>query len=128
MKILCIILGLLFGCFAFWQRNDITQYDTNQTVTYLWIMGYSLTSLITLFSALRPLPSFIYFSAMLLTFALALVRFPYIEWTGNVFLNDKNPAANETGGLLILFIWYTVLYLRSAHCTHQARKEKDFSC
>lgn len=128
MKILCIILGVLFACFAFWQRNDITQYDTNQTITYLWIMGYSLTSIITLLSALRPLPRLIFLSAMLLTFTLTVIRFPSIEWSGNVLYNENNPAANETGGLLILFVWYTVLYVRSAHNSHLTRKDKDFSC
>ncbi len=113
MKTACIILGILFACFAYWQRNDIDQYQTNQVITSLWIAGYALTSIVSFITAIRPLPRTFYLFTMILTFLLAALRFPSIEWSGHVLHNENNPAANETGGLLILFLWYTILSMRA---------------
>lgn len=125
MRIACIILGLLFACFAYWQLNDMTQYKTDQILTYLWVLGYAVTSIVSFITAKKPLPRAFYLAVMLITFTLAAIRFPAIEWVGNVLYNENNPAANETGGLLTLLTWYSVLYFKAHKITP---KSKDDSC
>jgi len=118
-KIVSVIGAVLFALFTSVQFNDVTQYDTAQWLTYCWILGYAIMAALC-FAALlkKPLPSKGYLTLALIVFALAIFRFTQIDWSEPLFCilrpegdTKGNPAGNETGGLLILTIYLTLMWV-----------------
>lgn len=111
MRIIIGTLGfIIFSLFTYWQRNDATQYDTDQLLCALWIASYAYIALLSLACAFFRMPSKLFWFSAAIPFIIALFRFTYIDWSyDNVLYNPDNPAANETGGLLVMALWLLVL-------------------
>ena len=109
-KISCIFGFLIFSLFTYWQLNDATQYHTDKILCFLWVASYAAIALLSLVCAFRNLPNKVFWISAAVPFVIALFRFSYIDWSyDNVLYNPDNPAANETGGLIIMAIWLLVL-------------------
>lgn len=109
-KISCIFGFLVFSLFTYWQLNDATQYKTEQVLCLLWVTSYASIALLSLICAFRKLPNKAFLLLALVPFVIALFRFTYIDWNyDNVLYNPDNPAANETGGLIIMALWLLAL-------------------
>lgn len=109
-KITCLFGFLIFSLFTSWQFNDATQYKTDQLLCGLWVASYASIALLSLTCAFTKLPNKVFLISAAVPFVIALFRFTYIDWSyDNVLYNPDNPAANETGGLLIMAIWLLVL-------------------
>ena len=107
---------LLFAVFASVQTNDVSQYGTAGWLTDTWLIGYSILSIFCLYNALRPLPSKIFLVLAIITFTLAIFRGSQINWNNPLLcitapkdFAERNPAGNETGGLIIITIWLLLL-------------------
>ncbi len=116
-KIISIAGFLLFSMFSTLQGNDVGQYGTAQWLTYAWLIGYALLAFLCLFNALRPLPPRVFITLAGVTFALALFRASQIDWSQPLFcftapkeFADRNPAGNETGGLVIMTLWLLLVW------------------
>lgn len=118
--VICLIGFLLFSLFTYWQLNDATQYHTAQLLCALWVASYASVALLSLLCGFKKLPAKIFLLSAAFPFIIAIFRFSYIDWSyDNVLYNPDNPAANETGGLVIMGIW--LLVLRKVNT-------KDISC
>jgi hypothetical protein len=103
MRIACWIATAVFCLFSYWQFNDLDQYGTN--LWWMWVLVYFGTALISLASSFRPVPTSLYFGAAAIALIATVVRFLDIDWSGPLLFDETNPAANETGGLLIVCLW-----------------------
>lgn len=101
---------ILFSLFTYWQLNDATQYGTQQIICFFWIGSYATLALLSLICAFKPLSPKLFWILAAIPFLIAIFRFTYIDWSyDNVLYNPDNPAANETGGLIVMAIWALVL-------------------
>lgn len=112
VKITSIVLGILFLLFAWVQKNDASQYKTADWGVIGWIALYLFTAVVSFITAWKPLPRAFYWSCATLIILNALYRFTAIQWEKTILYNEENPAGNETGGLLITSIWFTVMAWR----------------
>lgn len=111
MKITCLTGTVIFSLFTYWQFNDTTQYQTQQLIAYSWIAAYASIAILSAVCAFRKLPRKIFLILAAIPFIIAGFRFTYIDWNyDNVLYNPDNPAANETGGLLIMTLWLLLLF------------------
>lgn len=110
MRTACIVMTVIFAQFAYFQRNDLDEFNTD--LWYLWVAVYGLCSLLALLSYFRALPRWFYLSCCLASLAVALIRIGHLTPGEKVFLNENNPAGNEAGGLVIVAIWYAALFWR----------------
>jgi len=112
------ILGfLLFSMFSSFQSNDVSQYGTSLWLTDAWFIGYAVLALICLYNAIRPLKPKVFLALTGITLALAIFRGSQIDWSQPLFcfiapeeFAKRNPAGNETGGLVIMTLWLVLLW------------------
>lgn len=112
------ILGfLLFATFSSVQSNDVSQYGTALWLTDFWLIGYGALAFLCLYNAIRPLPPKVFLTLAGITFALAIFRGSQIDWSQPLFcfiapeeFAKRNPAGNETGGLIIVTLWLMLLW------------------
>lgn len=117
-QIVLSILGfLLFAMFSSLQANDVSQYGTAAWLTDAWLMGYASLALLCLYNAIRPLPAKVFLALAAITFALAIFRGSQINWNNPLFcftapkeFAERNPAGNETGGLIVMTLWLLLLF------------------
>lgn len=112
MRLACLCATAVFGLFALLQLNDLQQYGTQSWSG--WVAGYGLVALVSLISSWRLLPRLLYIVGAAAAIGAAATRMRSIDWESNIFYNESNPAGNETGGLLIVAIWLTVLVWRAS--------------
>lgn len=112
MRYVCLIMAAVFVLFTYWQFNDLTQYKTE--LWHGWVVAYALSCVISLVSYKYALPRMIYFGVAVTALVSGLIRFQAIDWDHKILYNPDNPSGNETGGLLILAIWFGVLAWRHA--------------
>lgn len=111
MKISCLTAAAFFGLFTYWQLNDVTQYHTERLIALLWIASYATIAILSAICAFKKLPPALFLTLATIPLIIAAFRFTYIDWTyDNILYNPQNPAANETGGLLIMTIWLLTLF------------------
>lgn len=111
MKVACIIAALLFSLFAYWQFNDRPQYGTE--FWQGWVLLYVFTAVVSLVTAFRDIPRWIYIALAAGTLANGIYRFTAIEWEKTVLFNEGNPAGNEAGGLFIVCLWAGFLWWKA---------------
>ncbi len=117
-RIVVSILGfLLFGMFSSFQTNDVTQYGTAAWLMDAWLIGYAILAIICFYNVFRPLPSRYFLALSILTFGLAVFRATQINWNEPLFcfiapeeFAKRNPAGNETGGLVIMTLWLLLMW------------------
>ena len=108
VKIACLVAGVLFSLFAYWQLNDLGQYGT--VLWQGWVLLYGFTALLSFWTFRRDAPRWIYAALAIGCVANALYRFTAIQWGGKILYNENNPAGNETGGLIIVALWAAFLW------------------
>ena len=106
----CLVAAGVFGLFTYWQFNDLEQYGTQ--FWYGWVLTYGATALASLVSAWRSLPRALCGASALAALIAAAIRFGSIEWDTKILYNESNPAGNETGGLVIVGLWFAFLAAR----------------
>ena len=111
MRIACIIMTIIFACFAYVQLNDLDQYQTESW--YVWVGLYVISSLLSLVSCKFTIPPQFLVSLSLSTLVASIVRFQFVDSGSGVLFNENNPAGNEAGGLLVVAIWFGVLSTKS---------------
>lgn len=117
-KVVVSLIGfLLFGMFTKLQFNDVSQYGTAQWLTYGWIIGYAALALLCFMNIVRLIPSRVFLAISFLTFALAVFRATQIDFSQPLFcfiapkeFAKRNPAGNETGGLVIMTLWLLLMW------------------
>jgi len=116
-KAISILGFLLFAMFSSLQSNDVGQYGTAQILTYAWLIGYGLLAFLCLYNAIKPLPANVFLTLAGVTFALALFRASQIDFSQPLFcfiapeeFAKRNPAGNETGGLIIMTLWLLLVW------------------
>jgi len=85
MQVILLLNGgaFLFICFAYWQINDRLQYQTNY-----WYIWFTIMALF-----------------------VAFLRILQIDISADTFFfNPQSPVANESGGLLLIAVWFLFLY------------------
>lgn len=110
-KYLLFSATAIFLLFAYWQFNDLEQYNTS--LWYGWVVPYAVTALLSLGAAFRPLPRAVYLVLAIFATIGALIRASAINWDASVLYNETNPAGNEAGGLLVVGLWLFYLALTS---------------
>lgn len=110
MRSACIVMTVIFAQFAYFQRNDLDQFNTE--IWYVWIVIYGVCSALSLVSYFRALSRGFYLSFGVASFVGALIRVMDVTPGVNPFFNDNNPAGNEAGGLVVIALWFTVLFWR----------------
>lgn len=115
-KIICVVAVVLFGLFTFLQFNDLSQYGTE--FWQGWVIFYAIAAAAALVAFFKHLPVWVYVVGAVGALAAAIYRSTSIEWGSQVFYNEANPAGNETGGLVIVAIWF--VYLAAA--AHRAKR------
>jgi len=115
--IVSIVGFILFGLFSSFQANDVSQYGTAGWLTDTWLIGYALLALLCFYNAFRPIPSRYFLALSILTFGLAVFRATQIDWDNPLFcftapkeFAERNPAGNETGGLVIMTLWLLLMW------------------
>jgi len=102
MKVFLLAIAALFAAFSYFQFNDAVQFGTIQPLVVLWIFLYGFTSTTTFCTALGK--------GALIFILSAVGRALYIDWSHSlIFCHETNPAANETGGLILLGCWHLFL-------------------
>lgn len=108
---------LLFAMFSSLQRNDVGQYGTDQWLTYGWVISYGILAFLCLINAIHPLSPRIFLTLASVTLALAIFRGSQIDWSQPLFcftapeeFAKRNPAGNETGGLIIMTLWLMLVW------------------
>ena len=112
MRYACLVMGLLFVMFTYWQFNDLEQYDTEWWQG--WVLTYSLCVVVSLLSVFKVLPRWFYWGTAVVALIVAGCWSLGIEWEKTVLYNETNPSGNESGGLLIIAAWFGVLAWRHA--------------
>ena len=107
MRCACLVMGILFVLFTYWQFNDLEQYDTEWWQG--WVLTYALCSIISLVTWAKALPRWFYFSISMVALGVAVYWSLGIEWHKTVLYNETNPSGNESGGLIIIGVWFAVL-------------------
>lgn len=107
MRYVCSFMAVLFVLFAYWQFNDLEQYDTEWWQG--WVLTYSLCAIVSVVSSFKALPRWFYLSVSILMLVVALYWSLGIEWHKTVLYNESNPSGNESGGLIIIAIWFGLL-------------------
>ena len=107
MRIACFVMAAVFTLFTYWQFNDLGQYGTQFWEG--WVAFYAAAAVISLVSALKPLPRPVLVGFAALAGCAAIWRSLSIEWDKTVLYNETNPAGNESGGLLIVALWIAIL-------------------
>ena len=118
IMIIVSLLGfLLFGLFSSVQTNDVSQYGTAIWLMDAWLIGYAILALLCFYNLFRPLPSRYFLALCILTFCLAVIRATQIDWNEPLFcfiapeeFAKRNPAGNETGGLIIVTLWLLLIW------------------
>ena len=98
---------VLFALFAYLQKNDLGQYQTE--LWWGWLAVYAASSGISLLSYFRALPRKLYVFLCLSCVSASLYRFSDLTPGEQIFTNPDNPAGNEGGGLMIIAIWLATL-------------------
>lgn len=109
MKIFCSIGVLLFTLFAYWQMNDLVEYGNKWWQG--WLLTYLMTALVCLISFFKALPKWCYWGGAGAALLHALLRSVSIQPEETILFNGDNPAGNETGGLVIVCMWFISLAL-----------------
>ena len=116
MRIACIILAVLFVLFTYWQFNDLEQYNTEWWQG--WVLTYALCAVVSAISFWKALPRWFYAAVAIISLLIAAYWSLGIEWHKTVLYNETNPSGNESGGLLIIALWFGIL----------AWKQKSLGC
>ena len=111
MKIACIVAAVILAMFTYWQFNDLSQYGTS--LWQGWVFVYGAAAIVSLVSAFKTLPTWLYLVAVVSCLAHAVVRGIHIQPERTILFNEDNPAGNETGGLILLTAWFGFLTWRS---------------
>lgn len=98
---------VVFAQFAYFQRNDLDEFNTQ--LWYVWVVIYAACSIVSLTSYFIALPRRFYISFCLSSLAASLIRLGDLTSGQEVFMNKDNPAGNEAGGLMIMAIWFGLL-------------------
>jgi len=116
-KAVSIFGFLLFSMFSSLQGNDVMQYGTAQWLTIAWLVGYAILAFICLYNAIKPFPAKLFLYLAVITFSLAIYRGSQINWNEPLFcfvapeeVEKRNPAGNETGGLVIMTLWLLLVF------------------
>lgn len=109
MKIFCGVGVVLFSLFSYWQLNDLGQYGTEWWQG--WFLTYLLTAIVSGVSFFIILPRWVYAGCALLALGHAVLRSFSIQTEETILYNPDNPAGNETGGLIIVCLWFLALTL-----------------
>ena len=120
MRYVCLVMAAIFALFTYFQFNDLTQYNTK--LWYFWVIAYALCTLISLVSWRKALPRAVYTSVAVIALIAGLIRFQAIDWDHKILYNPNNPSGNETGGLLIIAIWFGILAWRSGSLGGKGKK------
>lgn len=112
MRTLCLVATAVFAVFTYWQFNDLEQYGTRLWLG--WVFAYGSVAVVSAVSWRRPLPRSLYGAGAVAAALAAAIRMTDIVWDGPILYNESNPAGNETGGLLIVGVWLTLLAYRAA--------------
>jgi hypothetical protein len=120
MRFLCLAAAAIFSLFTYWQFNDLEQYGTG--LWYAWALTYGAVALVSLVSALRTLPRPLLLAGSALAAAVSLVRMTAIDWSGEIFNDETNPAGNESGGLIIVALWLVFLAAKHARVAETSRR------
>lgn len=124
MKSFTLILLLLgtvvFSIFSYLQLNDLDQYGNGDA--WFWVIIYLIAAALNLVLIFLKLPTAILYSW--LGFTLGSLCFRLQDGHGNFHFERLDPAtfwnpataemvqqSNESGGLLILFVWAGVLII-----------------
>ncbi len=120
MKVLCVIFGIIFIIFAYFQFNDATQYLNGDF--WSWILFYVGTSIISFlvgYGVCRSLPLVTGFAGFALGSFIFRMQdefgnFQFENFIGRDWFADQETGmmkqqTNEAGGLLIVAIWLFVL-------------------
>lgn len=111
MRSACLLATAVFALFSYWQWNDLDQYGTG--LWYGWAVAYGATAALSLASARKLLPPWLYAAGATLAFLTCVQRTSEIDWKAAIFNNPINPAGNEAGGLLVVGLWLGFLGWRS---------------
>ena len=116
-KVFSALGFVLFSMFSSFQKNDVSQYGTAGWLTDFWLIGYGALAFLCLYNAVRPLNPKVFLTLAGITFALAIFRGSQIDWSKPLFcfiapeeFAKRNPAGNETGGLIIVTLWLLLLW------------------
>ena len=107
MRYACFFAAAVFTLFTYWQFNDFEQYGTE--LWYGWVVLYGVTALLSLGAVFCPLSRMNYTILGVLAIVGALIRATFISWDVPIFYNELNPAGNESGGLLVVGLWFIIL-------------------
>ncbi len=113
MRFLCLVATAVFAVFTYWQFNDLEQYGTRLWLG--WVFAYGSVAVASAVSWRLLLPWSLYGAGAVAAALAAAIRMTDIEWDGPILYNPTNPAGNETGGLLIVAVWLTILAYRAAN-------------
>lgn len=119
-RIIMIFGGLLFCLFTFLQFNDSAQYGNDDA--WAWIVIYVIAAILSFACAFEHVtPAILY---MWTGFIFGALVFRLQDDQGNFHLDRLDPSsywneektqmvqsANESGGLVILFIWAIVMLI-----------------
>jgi hypothetical protein len=122
MRIACYIASVIFLLFTYWQINDTIQYGNHDN--WFWLLLYGAVAVATFLHARRPLPRWSLSAGA--GFALGSCLFRMQDPVGNfdwmtLFrataipsqMNATIQQPNESGGLLLVAIWMTILAWKS---------------
>ena len=115
MRFACLTATVVFTVFTYWQFNDLEQYGTRLWLGWVFTYGsVAVASAAFAIPRIRPLPWGVYASGAIAAAFAAAILMTDIDWEGPILYNPSNPAGNEAGGLLIVFIWLAFLASRAA--------------
>ncbi len=107
MRYACLVMGILFVLFTYWQFNDLEQYNTEWWQG--WVLTYALCAVVSVLGFWKALPKWFYAAVSIVSLLVAAYWSLGIEWHKTVLYNEENPSGNESGGLVIIAIWFCVL-------------------
>lgn len=107
LRVICVVAIIVFGLFTFWQFNDLDQYGTKWWQG--WVLFYLVAAAAAIVALFKHLPVWVYVLGAVGSLGAAIYRSMSIEWGNTVLYNEQNPAGNESGGLLIVAIWFAYL-------------------
>lgn len=109
-RIACAIAVVVFGFFTWLQISE--RSPDAGGFWQGWVIFYGLVIAVAIVTFFRHLPVWVYVMGAIGSFAAAGYRSMSIEWDAPILWNTGNPSGSETGGFLIIAVWF--LYLAAA--------------